>query len=316
MELSPTTPAQERFAAEVLAWGAPRPPAGEDLVAGLRTRLEQTLERRRPGIDELADRQRDGRVVVGRTTLERTVCDGWQLEPEPYRHTRDNVRAHLAVAAVVRDWERQRRTPPRSVVAEVWQEEASRRPGDPSSRSAWLNACDDPDGLSDEVAELVGVTRQVWPVLPTDRVELRLQRPLAVTLAGGRVVLRGTPHVVVDSPVRDDRARALVVDLRTGMPRPASDRRAVRFDALLVALTDGRAPFRWASFHVTDGRAEHEDLAAGPLHAVADEVMAAVDQLLRLSPLEPGAHDAQLELQGGPWCGGCRRRLRCPVAVD
>lgn len=310
-----TTAAQQRLVTELLAWGEARPPAGWELVEQLRGRLERELAERRPGVDELAAGRPGRQLVVTRTLLERTVCDGLQLEPEPFRHTRDNVRAYLAVAAIERDWERQRRDQPEAVVAQVWDEEASRRPGDPSSRSAWLNACDDRAALLEEVAGLVSVTREVWPPFPPGSVRLHLRQPCRSELAGGRVALRGTPDLVLDSASPDDRARALVVDLRTGLPRPGADRRAVRFDALLVALVAGRAPFRWASYHLTDGRAEYEDLAAAPLHAVVDRVMEAIDQQLRLRSLLPGVGDEALLLEGGAWCQGCRRRAGCPLAA-
>lgn len=309
------TPAQRRLAAELLAWGGDRPAAQPELVAELHAELEQALRRRAPGLEQLAASRREGRLVVTRTRLERTVCDGWQLEPEPFRHTWQNVRSHLAIAAIVRDWERARRDAPEEVVARVWDEEASRRPGDPSSRSAWLNACRERERLSDEVAGLLRVVREVWPPLPPQRFSVQLRGTREVTLADERLVLRGTPDVVLDSPFHDDRARALVVDLRTGLPRPVEDRLAVRFDALLVALATGRPPFRWAGFHVTDGRVEHEDLAAAPLRAVSARIVEAVDQWLRLQPLAPGAADHELQLAGGRWCRYCRRRPDCPLAV-
>ncbi|MFP4634574.1 MAG: PD-(D/E)XK nuclease family protein [Nitriliruptoraceae bacterium] len=309
------TPAQQRLAADLLAWGGDRPAAQPELVSGLRAELDQALRRRLTELEQLAASRRDERLVITRTLLERTVCDGWQLEPEPFGHTWENVRSHLAVAAIVRDWERQRSDAPEAVVARVWDEEASRRPGDPTSRSAWLNACRQRDLLSEEVAGLVRVVREVWPPLPPQRLTVQLRGTREVPLVDGKLVLRGTPDVVLDSPVRDDRARALVVDLRTGLPRPAEDRLAVRFDALLVALETGRAPFRWASLHVTDGRVEYEDLAAAPLRAVVDGIVETVDQLLRLQPLAPGVPDHELRLAGGSWCRYCRRRRHCPLAV-
>ncbi len=102
-------------------------------------------------------------------------------------------------------------------------------------------------------------------------------------MADGRVRLQGTLDLLVDSHRRDDRARALVVDFKTGMPRSDHDRAEVRFYALLTALATGRLPFRWATFYVTEGRPEAEDLHDAHLDATIRRVVDAVRQAARLA---------------------------------
>ncbi len=315
MSLPLESPAQQRLASDLLAWGEDRPVAPPGVAAELHRELQRGLAEHRDAVTAAASARRDGRLLLTRTTLERAVCDGWQLEPEPFEHTWENVRSHLVIAAIVEDWGRDREVAIEPVVADVWQQEASRQPGDPGSRSAWLNTCGEPERLQAEVVDLVATFREVWPRIPAEVLVSDLRRTHTRRLARGRVVLRGTTDVVLDSHRRDDRARALVVDLRTGLPRPDRDRRSARFSALLWALQTGRLPFRWASFHVPEGRVEVEDLDVERLRDVVADLVDAVAQLGRIADLQPGAADHELRLSGGPWCDHCRRQAGCPQAV-
>lgn len=307
-------PAAERLARDLLGWQQPRPEAPEGLATELRDQLEAGCAALGVGLDRAAAAGRGGMVWVTKTSLTRLACDGWQRDPRPYEHTRANVRGVLAHAAVERDWRQGRRTSASGVVEQVWVEEASRRPGDPSSLSRWLNERQEHDAevLRGEVVDLLEAFREVWPELPSDRVVAHLERPVIVRLAGGRVVLRGVPDLVLDSPRRDDRARSLVVDLKTGLPRPEPDRAELRFYALLVTLRDGRPPFRWATFHVPEGRAEVEDLREVTLQRAVARVLDGVAQAVRLAG---HPHDAGLLIRGGSWCRACRREPDCPEAA-
>ena len=305
-------PARQHLARDLLGWGEPRPRPPEGLTAQLRAELESELTA--AGLHEVTSGAPGDRVTITKTRLERLACDGWQRDPRPYEHTRANVRGSLAHAVIARDWEESRTRPAEHVVAAVWQAEASRRPGDPASLSWWLNH-QPPQVASDlrrEVAELLETFREVWPPLPRGRVVLRVERPIELHLAKGRVVLRGVPDLVLASPVRDERARTLVVDLKTGRPRPEQDRQELRFYALLVALADDRPPFRWASFYVTEGRSEVEELRADTLEAAVRRVVDGVRQLLRLAS-DPD--DTELVIRAGAWCAYCRREPDCTVAA-
>jgi len=300
----PWYPARLRLSRDLLAWGQPRPRVPEGFVEGLRDRLASALME----IDPLP-----GPLTVTRSSVSRSVCDGLQRDPRPFEHTAATVRGVLARSLIARDLDSGRDVRAPALVGEVWRGWASRRPGDPGSVSWWLNHAPRATAgeLEEELVELLEGFREVWPRLAADRVVATTERSIRIPLAGGRVVLRGVPDLVLGSPVSDDRARSLVVDMRTGLPRPERDRVELRFHALIVTLADGRPPFRWATYHVTEGRVEAEDLSAGLLVDAGDRVVATVSQRLRLAQDTDGE-----ELAAGPWCGFCARRRRCGVAAS
>jgi hypothetical protein len=304
-------PARERLADRLLGWGQPRPVVAHEQVGDLRASLETGLAELGEDLQQVADAARGRRLMVTKSALDRLACDGWQRDPRPYEHQRANVRGTLTHRAIERDWDEGRRAAPRDVVERVWHAEATRRPGDPASLSRWLNdlPAEEAGELRVEVADLLAGFREVWPPLPADRVVARVERPIQFPLAGGLVVLRGVPDLVLDSRRLDDRARSLVVDLKTGRPRSEHDRHELRFYALLVALHDGRLPFRWATYYVTEGRAEPEDLRVATLEATVRRVLDGVRQLLRVA-----GEDAGLRLRGGAWCAFCLREHDCDEA--
>ena len=132
-----------------------------------------------------------------------------------------------------------------------------------------------------------------------------------IRLAGGKVVLQGIPDLVLRSPRQDERARDLIVDLKTGLPRPEQDRHELRFYALLATLDRGRPPFRWATFYVTEGRPEIEDLKVETLQATVRRVVDGIKQAVRLAISDGDAH----RLRAGDWCRFCARQPHCPEAA-
>lgn len=345
-----TTPAQRRVVADVLGWGASRPRVPIGLVAGLRERLEDGLRAIGPALPRVALARRDGRIVVSRTLLQRSVCQGWQLAPEPFVHTTASVRGVLGRTAILTDLGDRQQHDPAAVAAGCWERTASDRPGDPRSISAWLNQVDATarSRLQAEVADLLATVREVWPVLPADRVELALDVPRRIGLADGAVELVTTVDLAVGSRVDDGRARQLVVDLRTGQPRAPLDLLALRFVALCSALAAGEPPFRWSTFYVTEGRFASEDLpgdlsgdvastrvsdpaaersegavhdpafdpAVHPLGRVVDRIIGAVADLVALDEVAGDAPESTLRLDAGVWCSSCRRRPDCSVAAS
>jgi hypothetical protein len=310
-ELDLAHPARQRLADRLLGWGQPRPAVDHEQVDDLRRLLEAGLAGLDAELARLVTTVRGRRLLVTKSGLDRLACDGWQRDPRPYEHQRANVRGTLTHRAIEQDWAEQRVAPTAEVVASVWHAEATRRPGDPRSLSRWLNdrTAEEAAELRDEVAGLLEGFREVWPPLPPGAVVARVERPIELPLASGRVVLRGVPDLVLDSPRRDEHARSLVVDLKTGRPRSEHDRHELRFYALLVALRDGRLPFRWATYYVTEGRAEPEDLRLATLEATVRRVLDGVRQLVRVA--DP---DAELTLRGGAWCGFCLREHDCDEA--
>jgi hypothetical protein len=315
IQLDTSTPARARLASELLRWGEPRPPAPPGLARRLLQRIDAALLPQLDAIRTVADERRGRRLLITKSGLSRLVCDGLALDPEPYAHTWANVRGVLAHAAIAHDVARPVEVAAAVVVDEVWHREASRRPGDPSSLSAWLNARgrEDADALRRELVELVTAHREVWPRLPTDVLDVRVERSIEVPLARGSVHLRGVPDLVLASRREDDRARSLVIDLKTGVPRPERDREELRFYALLVTLATGRPPFRWASFHVTEGRWEVEDLREDTLEGAVARVIDGVEQQLRLAAGQATPTETQ-HLRGGSWCRFCLRREGCELS--
>jgi hypothetical protein len=311
-ELDLQHPARRLLAERLLGWGQPRPVAPHEAVAELRASLEAGLAGLGEELPRAAAVARGGRLFVTKTALDRLACDGWQRDPRPFEHDRSNVRGTLTHRAVEQDWVEERTATPREVVARVWHAEATRRPGDPSSLSRWLNersAAEEAETWDEGANPLVGF-REVWPPLPSGRVIARVERPIELSLAGGLVILRGVPDLVLDSTRRDGHARSLVVDLKTGRPRSERDRHELRFYALLVALADGRLPFRWATFYVTEGRAEPEELRLDALASTVRRVLDGVRQLVRIADV-----DAELQVRGGAWCGSCLREHDCGEAA-
>jgi hypothetical protein len=272
------TPARARLAATLLAWGGPRPLVPVALAAELRRPFERAAEELPPG----------GAVT---RTAGRAVADG-RVPASPFVHDRANVRGVLAQAAVERDLLAGHREASGAVVAAVWDEAASRSPGDPRSRSWWLNhlAPAETADLRAELVDLLDGFREVWPALPADRVVVRPGRAVQVELVHGRVRLRGRIGPRIDSVRTDDRARVLLLDLRTGRPRPDRDRHRLRQLALLETLATGRPPFRWASLHLTDGRAEVEDLDPAILHATAEAMAADLHRPVAPDPADGLSH--------------------------
>jgi hypothetical protein len=278
------TPARARLAAALLAWGTPRPRVPVTLAGELRALLVRAAE-------ELpADRVVT--VPAGRS-------DRHGPGPaSPFVHDRANVRGVLAQAAVERDLLEGHRDRPAAVVRGVWEEAASRHPGDPRSRSWWLNHLTPSlaDDLREELVELLEGFREVWPALPPRGVVVRPSRTASVELLPGRAHVRGRVGPRIDSVRADERARVLLLDLRTGRPRPDRERRRLRELALLETLATGRPPFRWASLHLTDGRAEVEDLDPAILHVTARRL---ADRLRQLSAGSPDPPTEGLSHAGG-----------------
>ena len=309
------TPAQARVVDEVLAWGTERPVPPEGLAERLLARMTGPVA----GWLALRDRRAELRgrpLLITKTRLARLACDGLQREPEPYVHAWANVRGTLVHAAIEADVDGARSADVAAVVDRAWHRLATDRPGDPSSIGAWLNARDagERTTMLEESALLLAGFREVWPELAGAPLRVRTEQRLVAMLGGRAVKLQGVPDLIVESPVEDGRARRLIVDLKTGMPRGQRDRDELRFYALLATLAGGAPPFRWATLYVTEGRLEHEDLSEAVLTTAAARVADAIEQAVRISALDAG-EPGEERIVGGGWCLGCRRRDACPQAV-
>jgi len=274
------TPAQDRLVDEVLAWGQERPAVPPGAVAELRAILdgavlEQTGRSAEAGGDDDA-----GATTGPAGTYSASTLASEEAGPSrsPWRHDRVTVRGLALKQAFARDVEDGHTDPPGEVAAAALASLARERPGDPASASHWLNAQgrEVRSSIRDEVAAVIADLRSLWPPLPRGQLDLAIAPRLRIPVADGRIVLTARPDLVIDSRHRDDRARALVLVTRAGMPRPVADRALARTHALFVALWSGRMPFRWGSLHLTDGRIEVEDLDVEVLRATARAVGARV----------------------------------------
>jgi hypothetical protein len=309
-----TTVAQARLVSDVLAWGSERPVPPQGLVDRLLSRMTDAIGAWLEARDRHAE-QRARPLLITKTRLSRLVCDGLQREPAAYVHAWANVRGTLVHAAIEADIDGARTRPLEEVATGAWHRLATQRPGDPSSVGSWLNARDggERDTMLAECTALLAGFREVWPDLTAAPLRIRTEHRMLVMLGGRAVQLQGVPDLVVDSAVEDGRARSLLIDLKTGMPRGQRDRDELRFYALLATLRGGAPPFRWATLYVTEGRVEHEDLSEAVLITAADRVADAILQAVRIADV--AAEDPEERLSGGAWCAGCRRAPRCPVAV-
>jgi hypothetical protein len=267
-----TTPAQERVVDEVLGWGRPRPVAPSGLVDELRGRFDNAF---REAQGTTAGGSRAGGPSGRRTVPVRAlVGDPRPGGTEAFTHDRDTLRGVLLTRSFARDVELGQTGEPADVAAAVADEVAAERPADPGSASVWWNAAPRParDDILAEVGGVLADLRLLWPPLGEGHLAVAVRRQLRTPALEPDLVLTARPDLVLDSPRRDDRARALVVVTRSGMPRPAEDRALARATALVHTLADGRPPFRWAVLHLTDGRFEPEDLDAEVLAATAAQL--------------------------------------------
>jgi hypothetical protein len=132
----------------------------------------------------------------------------------------------------------------------------------------------------------------------TPQPELRLK----ATLAGGRLVLSGTPDLVLG------RSRRLVLDFKTGSAWPEHPE-DMRFYALLLLLRTGVPPYRVATFFLDSGEWQAEDVTEATLGHAATRVAHAAIATVALGGGRPP------ELRPGVHCGWCPRQARCPAAA-
>lgn len=276
------TPAQRRVRDEVLGWGRPRPGFAPELVSQVGAALADALAAGMP-----SGAERSGRQVVTAAALSRPP--GTTM---PRAQDAATVRGYLLAQAAASDLDAGFDGPVGAVVARAVTELATARPGDPASPSVWWN--DAPaaqrEAIRDEVLAICGELRAVWPPLDPDRARVTVRPRLRAPVPGQPVVLEARPLVVVDSPRRDARARAVVLVARTGLPRPREDRLLGRITAVAATLATGRPPFRWGVLHLTDGRIEVEDLDPDVLLAAAATAGGRVGTVLgsrRVPPRDP-----------------------------
>ncbi|MFT6803079.1 MAG: hypothetical protein ACJA2H_000083 [Nitriliruptoraceae bacterium] len=307
------TAAQIRLRDELFAWDAPRPIAEPGLAEELRNALEDGARAALARHGLLADggarddRDRYGKsLFVSKSRLDRLVCDGLYrgaLE-EKFRFNRPIAVGTLSHLAIQRDHDTRRALAPEELVDAAWHE-ASTRPRD--ALATYCNELNEYEAASvrQEVEQHLTEHRDVWPQLDS-WAQPRFEQSVRAELVGGRVVLLGTPDLTLGR-VRDATSRMLLVDLKTGMRRPAQERQELRFYALLLTLKHRQPPYRWASYYVAEGAWDVEDMTPEHLWSAVRRTIDGIDQAARLLPA-----DAPETLQAGRWCRFCPRKDRCP----
>jgi glutamate synthase domain-containing protein 3 len=248
------TPAQERVVDDVLAWGTERPVPPDGLAERLLARLTGPIGA------WLALRDRRSDLAAGRCSSPRRGCHGSSATGCSASRSRTCTRGRTSAGR-----SSTRRSSPTSTAHAQRDVDGRRRArlassGDgPAGRSRldrrvaqrarrWERAT-----LLEESSLLLAGFREVWPELRGAPLRVRTEQRLVAMLGGRAVRLQGVPDLIVESPVDDGRARRLIVDLKTGMPRGQRDRDELRFYALLATLAGRRPPFRWATLYVTEG---------------------------------------------------------------
>jgi len=307
-----STPAQARIRDELLAWDEERPLVDPELAPTLRAELEagaRSVLEEHGLLDGLArgDDRYDETLWISKSRLDRVVCDGlYRAELErPFEYNAAIAVGTLSHRAIELDHATRRARAPEQLVDDVWHEIATRPSSD--RLGVFINGLDEvaDASLRQAVEQLLTEHRDVWPPLPS-WLHVRMEQSTRVELLDGRVVLLGTPDITLGR-VRDDRARMLLVDFKTGMRRPEQERQELRFYALLLTLKHGQPPFRWAVHYVAEGAWDAEDFSEDRLRTAVRRTIDGIDQAARLS--DP---DAPERLRAGRWCRFCPRRDGCP----
>lgn len=301
--LDDLTPAQELLVSDLLGRGVDRPPVDLDLARDLRARLEEAVEAHAEGIPDGED------LWLGKTALSALACEGRfvDLQDDEFAWSVPMVRGKLSHKALEVDWHVQRSLDTRATA----QRAMDLLVDEGGSLGPFLEELDDTDRalLVGEAAAFVSEFRDTWPTLPPGS-NARLEQSMRVRLADGRIVLAGTPDLLLGTANARE-ARMLLVDFKTGMRRPMSERQDLRFYGLLATLKYGVTPWRWATYYVAECAWDAEDCSADLLATAVERVADAVRRAVRLRWHRPA--DDQLVLSAGPACDWCGRADDCPA---
>ena len=163
---------------------------------------------------------------------------------------------------------------------------------------------DDRAELRYSVAALAGQLAERWPPLPRNALP-RLQEPLRIPLAGGRVVLSGRVDLALGHP-GVERAGSTLVDIKSGARRH-EDMADAAWYGLLETLRSRAAPFQTGNYYLRDGGLVLDVVTTETLTRQADRVAEGVRRMVALAGgAEPGTRPSDL----CPWCPALRS---CPT---
>jgi hypothetical protein len=299
MRVMELTRAQRRTLEQLIGTG-PAPPFDASVGERVRSRLDEALLALTTHVAQ------DSAIWLGKHRLtDRERCEGLFLsnlagEGPPFAHSARTAAGAMFHKAMEVDIVTERGFDPRTVCERA----AARLEEDGSFGPYWMTL--QPFDRADLMAEAgrhLTLFRDSFPPLvrqwaPQPELTFRAH------LAGGRVVLSGTPDLVLG------RGRRLVLDFKSGRAWPdhAED---MRFYALLVLLRAGVAPYRVATFFLDSGEWQAEDVGEEMLVRACDRV---VDSVRVAAAPQPGDPVREPRLQAGVWCGWCPRKEWCPAA--
>lgn len=125
------------------------------------------------------------------------------------------------------------------------------------------------------------------------------EHPARVKLCEGRIVLNARYDLAIGRP-RDNTARRLLVDLKTGREWTQEHRADLYFYALVETLVTGVPPFRVASFYMDSARVDQVDIDEDILRSALRRT---IDGVNKIASLTGDWMDASH--QAGPWCKFC-----------
>ena len=274
----------------------PAPDAAADLAERTRADLETRLA--------AAGVEPDGEVIwLGKHRLtDRERCEGLLMaglrrEGPAFEHSARSAPGAMFHKAIELDIATERSLDPRSIAERAAERRCEQ---DDAFAAFWVRL--DPVGRAELEVQAGGAVAQFRESFPPLERRWAAQPELSfrTSLAGGRVVLSGSPDLVLG------RGRRLVIDFKTGSAWPEYPE-DMRFYALLVLLKSGVAPYRVATFFLDSGEWQAEDVTEETLRRASDRVVEVATAALELTA---GRRPA---LRPGTWCGWCPRRETCPA---
>lgn len=302
MTTADLNPAQRRVLTDLMGTGQPRPRFHPDLGTELRAWLEGAL-------DPVAATLEPGQsLMVAKRDLGNVhACETyWSVERDNFEWNARTARGTVAHKAIEASIFRTDDPAPLDLVDEVMA--AFLHDDHRTSPGRWLSTASHAEKaeLRSGANHALTAFQEGWPRIPS-RWRPRCEKPLAVKICDGRIVLQGKPDLMLG---RADGAvsQALIVDVKTGRAH-ASHVDDGRFYALLHTLQLGIPPFRVASYYLDSAEFHYEDMTAELLETAVRRTIDGATAIARIRTIE--APD-QPSISPGPVCAWCRARTSCP----
>lgn len=282
-------PAGARLLERLRGSGRGRPAVDTSVVGELRTLLEEAAAPARtlpPPITVRVGKVRLRQVLTCEQHLVTSIARRPTITADMVRGRMcDHLFAQLVVAGAVG------RDPTADALA------AAEVTADHELIRAWESLSpDDREELAYSVPVLARELAARWPSLPPNALP-RLQEPLRVELACGRVVLSGRVDVMLGCP-SGDRVGTTLLDLKSGQPR-FDDLHDARWYALLETLRHGAPPFQAGNYYLQDGSLALDLVTPEQLAHEAERIADGIGRLVRLAA---GARATARPSALCPWC--------------